>query len=344
MDDSLSADGKMTGQRPVSAAEERTEEETVDISSSVVICCYTTNRLGWLVEAVDSLTRQTRRPEQTIVVFDKREGLEEALRQGLPESVMIIPNEASRGLSLARNTGLSAATGDVTVFLDDDVVADSDWLEHLLSVFSDPSVVGAGGRAVPDWVGSGKRPGWFPEELDWTLGCTDASFGDKTTIVRNVFGCNMAFRRCRLLQINGFDPRLGGPISGDDTDICLRASGNDGRNHIVYEPKAVVRHKVPQQRQTYRHIAYNAWIQGVGKAITRSIHKRDGRVLSREKSYLRLLVLGFFPRQLLRAFRHPRSSLGRIAAVTTVMLSIASGYALTRLGIHRVNLDRYKTT
>jgi hypothetical protein len=75
MDDSLSADGKMTGQRPVSAAEERTEEETVDISSSVVICCYTTNRLGWLVEAVDSLTRQTRRPEQTIVVFDKREGL-----------------------------------------------------------------------------------------------------------------------------------------------------------------------------------------------------------------------------------------------------------------------------
>jgi glucosyl-dolichyl phosphate glucuronosyltransferase len=320
------------------------DDKNNPISASVVISCYDLRRVDWIKEAVDSLTGQTQKPKEIIVVFDYREGLEKLLRRNLSASVMVVRNKFGRGLSLARNTGIDLAAGDITAFLDDDAVAEVDWLANLISPFSDPHVVGVGGRAVPDWLGSGKRPDWFPEELDWTVGCMHREFGDNKRAVRNVFGCNMGFRTAQLKMIKGFDCRLGGPISGDDTDICLRITGFNEHYRIIYEPRAVVHHKVPEKRQTIRHISYSAWIQGVGKAVTRTLNQRDTRALASEKNYLRLLVFGFFPRQMLQVFSHPRRSVGKMAAALVVIISIASGYILTRLKIHKVNLDQYKPT
>lgn len=314
------------------------------LTTAVVISCYSDERLDWLREAVDSVLRQKKKADDVIVVCDEIPGLKDSLRDNLPSSVTIVPNKARRGLSQARNTGLESARSDIVVFLDDDAVASPDWLEQILKPFSDPFVMGVGGKAIPDWIGTGKRPAWFPEELDWTIGCTHTSFGEKTKPVRNVFGCNMAFRREQLLSIDGFDFRLGGPISGDDTDICLRITAGDPRFHIIYEPKAVIHHKVPRKRQTFRHISYNAWIQGIGKAVTKDIHKVDDRALASEKTYLNTLLFRFFPKQLLCMFRNPVAASGRMCAVTIAIVSIGLGYVLTRLKVHRVNLLKYKTT
>ena len=313
-------------------------------TTSVIICCYAVDRIEWVVQAVDSVLKQTQKPKEVIVVFDKKDGLEGVLKQKLPNSVFIIPNQAKKGLSLARNTGAKVASGDILIFLDDDAVAEPDWLKHLIDPFSDPWVVGVGGKAVPDWLGSGNRSYWFPEEIDWTVGCMYPSFGNMKKIVRNAFGCNMAFKKDLLMKVNGFDPRLGGPVSGDDTDICLRITSGDKRYHIIYEPNAVIHHKVSEKRQTFRHIAYNAWIQGVGKAITKRLYSRDYRALSNEKSYLRNILLNFLPKQSLQMFIHPRRASGKIAAVVIVTISLGLGYILTTMKIHNVNLDQYKST
>ena len=118
-------------------------------TTSVIICCYAVDRIEWVVQAVDSVLKQTQKPKEVIVVFDKKDGLEGVLKQKLPNSVFIIPNQAKKGLSLARNTGAKVASGDILIFLDDDAVAEPDWLKHLIDPFSDPWVVGVGGKAVP---------------------------------------------------------------------------------------------------------------------------------------------------------------------------------------------------
>ncbi len=316
----------------------------VDKKISVIICCYNKDRVDWVREAVDSVIRQEIKPDEIIVVYDDNPGLKDILQSNLPDSVVIIPNKYKRGLSQARNTGLEYSSKDIVCFLDDDASASSVWLKYILDVFTDPDVVGAGGKAMPVWVGTNTRPIWFPEEIDWTVGCTHTTFGNDRKRVRNVFGCNMAFRRQQLLKVGGFDFRLGGPISGDDTDICLRITEIDQRSYIIYEPRALIYHKVAPKRQTLKHVVYNAWIQGVGKATTRDIHKIDRRVLASEKSYFGELLFQFFPKQITRIFKDPVSTLGRLFAVTAVTLSIGSGYVLTRLKIKRVNLQRYKVT
>jgi len=171
-----------------------------------------------------------------------------------------------------------------------------------------------------------------------------AGFQDNKRIVRNVFGCNMAFRRQRLLEIGEFNPNLGGSISGDDTDICLKATDGNPMYNIIYEPKAVVRHKVPEKRQTFRYIAHSAWVQGIGKALTKTMHQQDKRALSSEKGYLKSLIFVFLPHQALNIFKQPRISIGKILAVIIVITSIGLGYTLTRTKMYHFNLKEYKNT
>ena len=94
---------------------------------SVIICAYTMDRWEALSEAVASVFRQTRRPEEVIVVIDYNEELlERATREF--RGARVIANELTKGLSGARNTGVRAATGDIHVFLDDDAYGEDEWL------------------------------------------------------------------------------------------------------------------------------------------------------------------------------------------------------------------------
>lgn len=291
-------------------------------------------RVDWLLDALDSLRIQTKPPIEIILVFDKNDGLEDTLNRKVTSAVLKIPNKAGYGLSMARNTGVDIATGDIVAFLDDDAVAEPDWLEQLVRPYIDSVVVGVGGKAVPDWL-KGERPFWFPEELDWVTGCTHAGFQDGRRVVRNVFGCNMSFRKTRLVEIGGFDSRLGGPISGDDTDICLRITQGNGGWQIIYEPEAVIHHKIPRQRRSLKYIANSSWKQGVGKAVTRIIHKKDNRALASEKSYLKHLIFKFIPRQMHEVFRHPLNTSGHIISVITVIISMGTGYVVTIFNVRR---------
>jgi len=81
-------------------------------------------------------------------------------------------------------------------------------------------------------------------------------FGDGQKIVRNVFGCNMCLENNKLIEVGGFDFRLGGSIAGDDTDFCLRISRGDKLRQIIYEPKAnYIITRFPFKRQSFRYVA-----------------------------------------------------------------------------------------
>lgn len=175
---------------------------------SVIICAYSLERLDDVREAVDSISGQTRPVHQLIVSVDHNPELLNRLGETLPSSVILTANSGVKGLSETRNTGIRIATGDIIAFMDDDAVAEKDWLEKLLVPFRDEQVAAAGGRIVPRWQ-EGTRPEWFPGELDWIVGCTYTGMSRSSNLLRNVIGCNMAFRAVIFNSIGLFDTAVG---------------------------------------------------------------------------------------------------------------------------------------
>jgi hypothetical protein len=141
---------------------------------SVIVCANTLRRWDFLLETLGSVERQTFRPHELIVVVDYNDELRERLELVL-DRITAFPARATtnvyeRGLSGARNTGIDEASGDILAFIDDDAVANVDWLEILGEGYVDPRVWGVGGRAVPCWLG--RKPSWLAPEFYWVIGCT----------------------------------------------------------------------------------------------------------------------------------------------------------------------------
>ena len=128
---------------------------------TVVICAYTEQRWDDLVRAVASVQRQTEPPDEIVLVIDYCPGLLQRATQGL-QGVTVCANRYEKGLSGARNTGISVATCDVVAFLDDDAAAAPNWIAALVAPYADPRVIGVGGRVLPNW--RTERPRWFASE------------------------------------------------------------------------------------------------------------------------------------------------------------------------------------
>src|SRR4051794_15100517 len=103
------------------------------VQVSAVICAYTMDRWSDIRDTIDSLRRQTRQPDQIVLVIDHNEELLARATSLLSQDVLVIANREVRGLSGARNTGLVASTGDLIAFIDDDAVADVTWLDLLVA-------------------------------------------------------------------------------------------------------------------------------------------------------------------------------------------------------------------
>ena len=295
---------------------------------SVIICAYTDVRWNDLIEAVASLRRQQMAPAEVIVVVDHNPGLLARARAEFLD-VTVLENTGSQGLSGARNSGLAAASGEIVAFMDEDAAADPTWLEELAGAYADPNVLGAGGAIVPQWQNG--RPGWFPEEFDWVVGCTYRGMPRVQNPVRNLIGCNMSLRREVFAEVGGFRPGIGRvgtlPVGCEETELCMRVRQRWPQGELVYVPAAVVRHSVPQARATWAYFRSRCYAEGISKAlVTQFVGAQDG--LSSERAYtLRTLPAGVL-RGLRTTLRGQAEGLGRAAA-------IAGGFMLTAIGYGR---------
>jgi glycosyltransferase involved in cell wall biosynthesis len=131
----------------------------VKLRISVIVPTH--DRPAELAAAVDSLLRQTRKPDELIVVNDGTAQVGTALaRRVRAAGVKFINRRRDVPSSAAsRNCGLELAGGDVAVLLDDDVEAPSDFLKRLESLYQADSqaiVAGICGRYVdpqpPPWT------------------------------------------------------------------------------------------------------------------------------------------------------------------------------------------------
>jgi GT2 family glycosyltransferase len=301
---------------------------------SVVICTYATERFHPLLSAFDSVRRQSRQPAELAVVVDHNPALLRRVRGAAPD-VLSITNDEARGLSGARNCGISATRGAIVAFLDDDAFAESDWLERLVAPYADPDVVGVGGAILADWLTG--RPAWFPDEFAWVVGCTYRGMPIRRAAVRNVIGANMSFRREVFAAAGGFAPEMGRtdgyPLGNDDTEFCIRARQALPGRQIVYEPHARVWHRVPEQRASWRYFRTRCYAEGLAKAALTSVTgATEG--LSSERIYSTRVL----PRGVVRNLGHilagDRSGARRSITILAGLSITLGGYVSGKLRPH----------
>ncbi len=206
--------------------------------------------------------------------------------------------EAQQGKSNALNRGIRESNADILAFLDDDVIAERDWLEKLIEPFDNPCWIGVGGRIVPpkDFA----PPAWLVLNGPYAMGGVLALFDKGSAgaeLMEPPFGTNMAFRRDVFEKYGSFrtdiGPCPGSEIRGEDIEFGLRVLEGGGR--LWYEPSAIVHHAVPENR--LRKAYFLRFLFDHGRS---SIRQKDWRV-----------PVGFIPRPYLTIPKIALSELSR---------------------------------
>jgi GT2 family glycosyltransferase len=295
---------------------------------SVIICAYTEDRWNDLAAAIESVRSQADSGVETILVIDHNPTLFARAAAELTVDV-VVENDGRRGLSDARNRGVRAATAPIIAFLDDDARATTGWLEAMVGAYADERVIGVGGSAIPSWPPGG-RPGWFPDEFDWVVGCSYRGQPTRTATVRNFLGCNMSFRREVFDRVGGFDTSVGRvgtrPVGGEETEFCIRAHRTIAGSRLVYEPYARVLHTVPASRARWTYFRSRCYSEGISKAVvSRLAGAGDG--LASERRYASVVLPSGVLRNVLDAVRHrDRDGLRRAAAIVAGLAITTAGY------------------
>jgi O-antigen biosynthesis protein len=214
---------------------------------SVVVCAY--NAEDTMDACLASLEHLNYPEYEVVVVNDGSKDGTRAIIERYPNCRLI--DQENEGLSVARNVGAEAATGEIVVYTDSDCVADPDWLTYLVGTMERGGLVACGGPNFP------------PPENSLVPAAVAVSPGGPChvliddEIAEHIAGCNMAFRRDILLGLGGFDPIF--RAAGDDVDICWRLQ--DAGYAIGFSPAAMVWH--------YRRNTIGAYLgqqRGYGKA------------------------------------------------------------------------------
>lgn len=305
------------------------------LTTSVVICAYTNDRWDDTLACVESVRRQTVAADDIVVVVDYNPELFGRLQSALPD-VTVVENQHQKGLSGGKDTGVEVTSSEVVAFLDDDAVAHPDWLGFLRSGYTHDDVAGVGGTTLPRWAS--ERPRWFPEEFDWVLGCTYT--GREPGPVRNLLGGNASFRREAFSVAGGFPSHIGRtseqtrPLGCEETEFCIRVNQHRPNWTYVYEPGAVIWHRVGFERERFAYFRSRCFAEGLSKAaVTRSVGVAQG--LSTECRYTTRTLTRGVVRGLSQTLHGDLGGIERSGAISVGLLTAAVGYARGEMAAHR---------
>ena len=296
---------------------------------STIICAHSLDNYQNLAEAVTSLLVQTHPELEVIIAID---GNEEFYKKVVAnyrsqDTVKAVLQRENAGVSAARNAGVRVARGDVIAFMDDDAVADRQWVENLLSTYREYDAVAVGGKILPLWLG--EKPDHLPEELYWLVGVTHDGFaGEEVVEVRNTFGPNMSFKREVFEKVGGFSESLGFARKGafylqaEEPELALRMKQTLGKG-VVYNPHAIVYHKIPQSKLGVGILLRRAFYQGYSKALLGKLNVSADSIAT-EKSYLKALLLKYIPRRVKRVYRV--EELKKLSVLIASILSVGFGF------------------
>ena len=209
----------------------------------VSVIIPTKNRRTDLEETIRTLLAQTRMADELIIVDQSQT---ESLLQTSPLSLKYIYNPEITGASQARNEGMKQATGDIWLFLDDDVVLEPDFIKQLVTAYT-PGVTGVSGiitnySAPPVmqriWTAMFQL-GPFHDGRQ-AIYCDAAKLAGGAPIKVREFGSGLMSFRADEIRGLWFDENLHGSCFAEDIDFCARLPRN---SVLLITPQARLVHK-----------------------------------------------------------------------------------------------------
>ena len=203
---------------------------------SVVMPTY--NRWDQLRAALDALAAQTVPADEieVVVVSDgSTDETDDHLRAGRTPRPVVFVGQANRGAAAARNAGVDAASGELVVFIDDDVVAAPDCIAaHLAAHERSP------GRRVV--IGPLLTPTDAPLEpwVQWEQAMLYKQYdamarGDWAPTARQFYTGNASLPRRMLVDIGGFDESF---RRAEDVELAYRLNDEGVTFEFEFEARA----------------------------------------------------------------------------------------------------------
>lgn len=229
------------------------------IYATVVIPTY--NRNQYVLEALQGILEQDTKIQYEVLIMDNAcdpvlQKKVETISANTHVPLRYIP-VPDVGLHNCRNLATFEGNGEVIVFIDDDIIASPQWLTGICKPFLENDAAGVGGKILPKW--EGLKPEWIDAVNHSYFSVLD--LGEtcrKMKLPETPYGCNMAYRRNVIIDLEGFSPDAMGNSfiewkRGDGESGFARKVYDKGKS-IYYVADGYLYHRIPSERMTIKFI------------------------------------------------------------------------------------------
>ncbi len=154
--------------------------------------------------------------------------------------------ETQQGVGFTRTRGAQEARGEIVAYIDDDCLAEKNWLQLIVAFYdAHPEAMSTGGKIIPKYLVP--VADWFGKYFWGLVGHYDQ--GDKVFQMQGVrypSGANMHFRKAAFEKYGYFDGNLGRSgkslMAGEEKAMYLKLINHHEK--VYYLPDVVVHHHV----------------------------------------------------------------------------------------------------
>ena len=210
------------------------------MKTSVIVATH--NRPDSIRRLIASLAPELANRSRELIIAEN--GTPTPMQLSLEGAPLSHLHEPRAGKCRVQNRAIAEASGEILVFLDDDLVVAPGYLAGVDQFFDTHREFAAMKGRILAAEDPEEKVGPLAPYLDLPI----ADHGDDVIEVRGVLGANMAFRAGAIRQVGPFDERLGPGAGGHEEETEMSQRMRRAGFRIGYAPKALVYHDVDPSR------------------------------------------------------------------------------------------------
>ena len=239
-----------------------------DVTGKVSIVIVNLNQAQLTLGCIASIVEHTKQRAYEIIVVDNGSSASEVeLLSGASSQFTLIRLDRNMFFGEASNIGAEHATGDLVLFLNNDIKVTAGWLEPLIGTLENEYCAGAVGAKIlhPDnellEAGGIIRPDGWGIQVGKGGMKLPPGFVDATRITDYCSGACLLMRTKVFLDLGGFDP-IFDPAYFEDVDLAIRLRATGLFTYycgasVVYHEESVTSNRIWSAEARKGYIAAN---------------------------------------------------------------------------------------